>query len=87
MLMLFNLQVENATEAEKKRLEQEKNQVLESLQAKHRLELDRLKDDMAKKHRDKVNDTRNDLNDTHDKVSGKVTVICNNCNVKPDWPE
>lgn len=61
-------QVEDATEAEKKRLEQEKNLAIESMQAKHKLELDKVKDDLDRKHREKVLEIKDSLGDSHDQV-------------------
>ena len=61
-------QVEDATEAERKRLEQDKNQAIETLQAKHKLELDKIKDDLDRKHREKVLEVKDELGDNHDMV-------------------
>lgn len=58
--------VEDATANEQKRLEQEKKQTLESMQAKHKLEMDRLTDDMERKHKENVNELKETLSDRHE---------------------
>ena len=68
LIFLVSVQVEDATANEQKRLEQEKKQTLETMQAKHKLELDRLTDDMGRKHKEKLNEVKGTLSEKHDQV-------------------
>ena len=62
------MQVEDATASEQRRLEQEKKQTIESLQAKHKLEMDRLTDDIERKHKESLNEIKETLSGRHEQV-------------------
>ena len=62
--------MEEGTESERVRLEGERNTAIEGLRARHALELERLTEDENRRHRDRLQETRDTLTQQHEQVGG-----------------
>lgn len=65
---MWFIKVDLATASEQKRLENQKQEAIESIQSKQKYELDNLKDDLERKHREKVDRLRTEQAERHDEV-------------------
>ncbi|XP_052804909.1 centrosomal protein of 164 kDa-like isoform X2 [Mya arenaria] len=66
--------VDEATEAEQRRLEQDKQHAIETMQAKYKLELDRIKDEADRKQREKIQEMKDGVTENHEKELKRVKV-------------